>query len=274
MEFVSASMVSGIPPGSKVVELDAKDGKNVFYLSKDTEYTAVMSAGSDPSKTAEREAINNQLILESIGKANRGGLRLQGKIRARTQDIPSKTIDVVLSTGAIARSNSGAVELVNEAFRMLRPGGLFVFCEPDGGQSIISSVTKVFPETISTSTPSAGEKGRKAAEATKRSASEEMNSTKSKAKGKKGSRSGNNNVSQFAAAEVTPIEDSTVEGGSGAAVDGDEGGENKAQPQAEATEKVQQTETETQTPSSRPGISYERISNFVDPYVTGIAVRP
>lgn len=270
MEFVSASMVSGIPPGSKVVELDAKDGKNIFYLSKDIDYTAVMSSGTDPSKAKEKEAMNYQLVLESIGKANRGGLKLQGKLRGRTQDIPSKTVDVVLSTGAISRSNSGAVELVNEAFRMLRPGGLFVFCEPDGGQSIISSVMKVFPETISSSTASAGDKGRKAA--SKKSAAEEMDNTKTKSKDKKGGKSArnNDNVTQFAATEVAPTT-TTLAAVVDQQQDGDES-ESQSQSPAESAEAVQQAQK--QEPTSRPGISYERIANFIDPYVTGIAVRP
>jgi SAM-dependent methyltransferase len=154
MQFVSASMVSGIPKGSSVVEIDAKDGKNVFYLPSKVDYTAVMSsssgAGGDPKKEKEKVAINNQLILESIGKANRGGLGLTGKVRSRTQDIPSKSADCVLSVGAIRRADSGSVigvssstELVNEAFRILRPGGLFVFVEPDGGGKALDAIQNV-----------------------------------------------------------------------------------------------------------------------------------
>jgi hypothetical protein len=70
-------MLGGIPSSSgytKVVELDAQDGKNVFYLPKNAEYTAIMSkdAGeTDEKKKKEKAAINEQLILECIGKANR-----------------------------------------------------------------------------------------------------------------------------------------------------------------------------------------------------------
>ena len=36
----------GIPAESSVVEIDAQDGKNIFYLPKGTEFTAVMSPGN------------------------------------------------------------------------------------------------------------------------------------------------------------------------------------------------------------------------------------
>lgn len=145
MQFVSASMVSGIPKGSSVVEIDAQDGKNVFYLPQKVDYTAVMSTGGsgDAKKEKEKSAINNQLILESIGKANRGGLGLSGKVRSRTQDVPSKTADCVLSVGAISRAGDSRVELVNEAFRILKPGGLLVFVEPDGGGRTLSAIQSV-----------------------------------------------------------------------------------------------------------------------------------
>jgi hypothetical protein len=45
MQFISAGIVTGIPPNSCVVEVDAVDGKNIFYLPKGTEFTAVMSPG-------------------------------------------------------------------------------------------------------------------------------------------------------------------------------------------------------------------------------------
>ena len=46
MQFISAGIVTGIPSQSSVVEVDAQDGKNIFYLPKGTDYTAVMSPGS------------------------------------------------------------------------------------------------------------------------------------------------------------------------------------------------------------------------------------
>jgi hypothetical protein len=59
-----------------VVELDAPDAKNVFYLPKKAAYTAVMDDGGgvggvDETKAKEKMRVNEQLVLESIGKANR-----------------------------------------------------------------------------------------------------------------------------------------------------------------------------------------------------------
>ena len=73
MQFVTAGIISGIPAASSIVELDAKDGKTVFYLPKKAFYTAVMSQGDskDPLVIKEKKRFNEQLILECIGKANR-----------------------------------------------------------------------------------------------------------------------------------------------------------------------------------------------------------
>jgi hypothetical protein len=70
-QFAVAELIGGIPPNCQVVELDAQDGKNVFYLPKGSEYTAIMKADSDPKKMKEKANMNEQLILECIGKANR-----------------------------------------------------------------------------------------------------------------------------------------------------------------------------------------------------------
>ena len=201
-----------------------------------------MSSGTDPSpkKLKEKESINNQLILECIGKANRDGVNLQGKVRSRTQDVPSKTMDVVMSTGAIARSGSAAVELVNEVYRMLRPGGLFVFCDSEGS-NVIEAIEKVFPATI-TSGQSAGDKSRKAKKALAMEESGQKKNKKRKVSG---------NVIDVAVA-IDKVEEANEDD----AVD---------------EEIVVEQSGNVQT---RPGISYERISNLFDPYVTGICVRP
>lgn len=152
LQLETAQIVGGIPKNSLVCEMDAQDGKNVFYLPPGVEYTAVMRSSS---QSKEKAAINEQLILESVGKANGalasattgGGLR--GKLRAKTQDVRPKSQDVVLSIGALGRC--GATEdkalAVNEAFRMLKPGGLFVFLEP-GGEDVLELVSKFFPLVI------------------------------------------------------------------------------------------------------------------------------
>ena len=76
MQYLQASTISGIPQGSNVVEFDAKDGKNIFYLSNNCEYTAIMpipSGESDQKKIKDKVAINDRLILDSIINANTNG---------------------------------------------------------------------------------------------------------------------------------------------------------------------------------------------------------
>ena len=69
--LATAGIISGIKPNQDVVELDCLDGKNVFYLPAGTDYTAVMGEGvGDSKKRAEKRRVNEQLILECVGKAN------------------------------------------------------------------------------------------------------------------------------------------------------------------------------------------------------------
>ena len=71
MQYITAKTISGIPRGSKVVDLDVQDGKNIFYLSESCDYTAIMqNTETDPIKKKEKSSFNERVILESIGKAN------------------------------------------------------------------------------------------------------------------------------------------------------------------------------------------------------------
>ncbi len=71
MQFITATMVNGIPSKRTVVDLNTQNGKNVFYVPGGTEYIAIMSTGSDPKKRAEKSKMNERLILECVGRANR-----------------------------------------------------------------------------------------------------------------------------------------------------------------------------------------------------------
>lgn len=148
LQLETARILGGVPRGSVVTELDALDGKNIFYLPEGVDYTGVMLSSQQGK---EKAAINEQLILESIGKANGqgGGRPRQGKLRSKSQDIRPKSQDVVLSIGAIGRCSEGADKaiVVNEAFRLLKPGGLFVFLEP-GGDDVLELVGGFFPKEI------------------------------------------------------------------------------------------------------------------------------
>lgn len=151
----TAGVISGIPVESDVVEFNAVDGKNVFYLPPGCDYTAVMPIEEvDTEKKKQKSQLNEQLILESVGKANGMGpggrpMGLRGKVRMSTSEIPNRSADVVLSTGAVGRcatENRGMT--VNEAVRVLRPGGLFVFIErQDCG--IEALVENFFPQDVS-----------------------------------------------------------------------------------------------------------------------------
>jgi hypothetical protein len=150
----TAGLISGLPVESEVIELDAVDGKNVFYLPPGCDYTAIMSVKgeTDPKKIKEKSSLNEQLILESVGKANGMGpdgrfMGLKGKVRSGTNEIPNKSADVVLSSGALTRATSDRGLIVNEASRMLKAGGLFVFIEKEDS-GVIPLVEKFFPQNV------------------------------------------------------------------------------------------------------------------------------
>jgi hypothetical protein len=73
---------------------------------------------TDPKKLAERARIDEQLVLECVGRANgqTPGLELRARIRRRSQELPPKSVDCVLSVGGISRATN-PFEAVNEAFR-------------------------------------------------------------------------------------------------------------------------------------------------------------
>ena len=252
--FATAETINGIPPNFSVVEIDARDGKNVFYLPKGTDYTAVMELPNeaDEERRTEKKKINEQLILESIGKANREGLQLRGKIRSQTQQIDSKSVDCVISTGAMSRSVRPTEDVVIEAFRMLRPGGLFVFVEPDASNQVISNVLKVFPEKITSATSA----GAKAAKAKRKLESKD----KVKKMGKKTKKR------QSITDEIDAILNSSKSMEDVERIESEYDSNNK---ELIDTELVTSNEV-----IERPGISYQRDQNLLDPFVTGIAVRP
>lgn len=152
-QYTQASIIGGIPIseiGNKVVELDARDGKNVFYLPKNSDYTAIMMVDeTDEKKRRDKLTLNEQLILECVGKANNNNLNLRGRVRGDHKRF-SKSMDCVISTGALARSTEKG-ELLNEVYRMLRPGGVFVFVEPEN-KDTMSLLEQTFPREIVQST--------------------------------------------------------------------------------------------------------------------------
>lgn len=291
MQFVTAGMVGGIPKNSKVVELDAKDGKNIFYLGSGIEYTAVMSPGDNPDKAKEKSRINEQLILECIGKANREGLNLSGKVRTRSQEILSKSVDCVVTTGALSRARA-PVELIQEAYRMLRPGGLLVFVEPDWGGQVVPNIAKIFPEQI-TGGLLAGQKPKAGADARESASLEGGQRTadkRKKPKKQKGisqlealpspsSSSSSSPSSPSTAPELvsTTLLEDAKDGTSSVATDTndvDNEGTAVMVTDASSSGEVAGSNAASASGKARPGITSERLQNLFFPYVTGIAVRP
>ena len=182
MQFVAANMFGRIPEGSTIAELDAKDGKNIFYLPRGIDYTAIMAGETKPDKEEEKLKLDNQLVLESIGKANQNGLNLRGKVRRSSRQVDKNSLDAVISAGALGRAKPGQdrVRVVKEAYRMLRPGGLLIFVEPGRPDRVVADLEVAFQETIFGGV-SGGEKLGKAKRAAK---NKHMRQVKGKGKGK------------------------------------------------------------------------------------------
>ena len=94
----------------------------MFYLPSDVDYIAVMRPGPGLDERARREKtlLNERLILESVGRASAQGSSsdLRGRVRQRTQDLPPKSVDCVLSVCGLEREPpQSAFEAVNEAYR-------------------------------------------------------------------------------------------------------------------------------------------------------------
>lgn len=239
MQYTTASLLGGMPPNSIVVEMDAIDGKNIFYLPKGVDYTAVMPIKEqlDANKLKEKSKMNEQLILESIGKANgMGGSNygLRGKLRQKSIDIPNRSVDCVISTGAITRATD-KIGLLQEIARILKPGGLLLFVENDKDQ-IIATMQKIFPEEI----------------IQKQLVDNEVIAPKKKSKRRNTESNSDNSSSSNSSDDMSPV---TAALETSVSIDGTD---NK--------KKV--------TKISKPGMRFERLDNIFDPYVTGIAVCP
>jgi hypothetical protein len=257
----TAGLISGLPVESEVVELDAVDGKNVFYLPPGCDYTAIMAVKgeTDPKKIKEKAGLNEQLILESVGKANGMGpegkyMGLKGKVRSGTNEIPSKSADVVLSSGAITRATSDRGLIINEAARMLKAGGLFVFIEKEDS-GVMPLVEKFFPQNVVA--------GR----------SKIAGGSAGKGKDKKlGRRKQRKLDMELEARESSPsedegedeAEDGGEEGGGGLGVEGDDGNRSVSEGEGEG---------ESGQPKMAKAVFTQTIDLVVVKYVLGIATK-
>jgi hypothetical protein len=119
MQLKTAELLSGIPPNLSIVEYDAKDGKNIFYLPRGSDYTAIMTIKDikDIRKVEDKRKLNEQLILECIGKANKEGSQLSGKVRVDAKEVAPASVDCVVSVGSMQRLSSSTV--LQDCYRYL-----------------------------------------------------------------------------------------------------------------------------------------------------------
>jgi len=180
--------------------------------------------------------------------------------------------------------------------RLLRPGGLFLFSEPDGDSSFLESVYKVFlihsytsipmyicqvfPERISNKVATAGEKATRSESfsSEKKTKNKKIRNSRDSSKKKRGG----DDSSEESSATTATIEDDSVSD-SVIAVDNSVNTiaattTTITTTTAEGTEMVVADSSSARTGdkdgSTRPAVTVERLSNVFFPYITGIAVRP
>ena len=118
MQYEIAQILGNIPKNYKIVEFDAQDGKNIFYLPSGSDYTAIMTVNEkDIKKYNEKLNINEQLILECIGKVNRNDLNIIGRVRTSTNQVLPQSVDCIISINSLKRSGAFPLNLIQEAYR-------------------------------------------------------------------------------------------------------------------------------------------------------------
>ncbi|KAG6544233.1 hypothetical protein Mapa_014336 [Marchantia paleacea] len=127
MEYIIASMLGRHVPrgGAKVVELDIREGRNMYYYPSDT--VQVVALSSNPNRTL----LENQAI--------KAGVPIQIKTRgASTLGLPANTMDAVVSVQAFCNIPDAEVKnVLREAIKVLQPGKPFIFVEPVGAKNSV-----------------------------------------------------------------------------------------------------------------------------------------
>ncbi|BBN16814.1 hypothetical protein MPTK1_7g09500 [Marchantia polymorpha subsp. ruderalis] len=125
MEYIIASMLGRHVPrgGAKVVELDIREGRNMYYYPSDT--VQVVAVSSNPNRTL----LENQAI--------KAGVPIQIKLSgASTLGLPANTMDAVVSVKAFCNIPDAEVKnTLREAIKVLQPGKPFIFVEPVGAKN-------------------------------------------------------------------------------------------------------------------------------------------
>ncbi|OAE27103.1 hypothetical protein AXG93_829s1030 [Marchantia polymorpha subsp. ruderalis] len=146
MEYIIASMLGRHVPrgGAKVVELDIREGRNMYYYPSDT--VQVVAVSSNPNRTL----LENQAI--------KAGVPIQIKLSgASTLGLPANTMDAVVSVKAFCNIPDAEVKnTLREAIKVLQPGkDLLAMCGNSFLEYLMTNLfltvkTVTFEETSST----------------------------------------------------------------------------------------------------------------------------
>lgn len=190
--------------------------------------------------------------------------------------MPSRSADCVLSVSGLSRAGDAAPETLQEVFRILRPGGLFVFVEPEKvgaqGQAVTDLIKRVFPEEIKVqqSPPSVTGDSSSGSGASLNDDEEFIRSRGKRGASKaKAARGGSSAVKEKVSLQTTTDSASDSDGSNGS--QGDTSIANEAQkPSQDGVFRVSPAAGN----SLKPGLVFETHNNLVNTYVSGIAVRP
>ncbi|KAL2612259.1 hypothetical protein R1flu_023951 [Riccia fluitans] len=125
MEYITAAMLGRHVPrgGARVVELDIREGRNLYYYPSDT--VQVVTVSTKPNRTL----LENQAI--------KAGVPIQIKTQGPTSlGLPSNSVDAVVSASAFRNIPDEEVKnTLREAVKVLQPGKPFIFVEPVGAKN-------------------------------------------------------------------------------------------------------------------------------------------
>ncbi|KAL3683371.1 hypothetical protein R1sor_001393 [Riccia sorocarpa] len=125
MEYITAAMLGRHVPrgGARVVELDIREGRNLYYYPSDI--VQVVAVSTKPNRTL----LENQAI--------KAGVPIQIKTQGPTSlGLPSNSMDAVVSASTFSSIPDEEVKnVLCEAVRVLQPGKPFIFVEPVGAKN-------------------------------------------------------------------------------------------------------------------------------------------
>lgn len=194
----------------------------------------------------------------------------------------------MLCVGGLARAGINAPEVLQEVLRVLRPGGLFVFVEPDRTlgvpeRPVTELIKQVFPEEIKVVSPQSPQaQSRAKAESGNSAASLSIAEEEAfmRSRGKKDSRKtrgqkSGGTVLMDKTSQLPPSGSTDASSGSESAdststeVDPSNSNSSSSQPKERVF-----VVSEGSKSGLKPGLVYETHNNLLNKYVSGIAVKP